>query len=578
MKLILKELQTPGLVRSMFVATPESDPKELWKTSAITILRDDTDEESVRKIMETSGLDKLVDEQRIILLFPNPIESSWNYSLDTNKPKDAEFIIALNESLNNGYFTEGWRSINDVHYLLGFDSGASMVNTLIAAYPSSPLAAAVCTIGGTMASEVLQRALYSPIPALIINGDTEAINYYIKSNKAENTEDADLFMCKFNQMQKVRISDAKVFSKELCNIMWDEFFSRIRRTNTTPEGDVDRRIIPEECGFVWHINDTQLGDNEGLSHDWLEHVPESVIENPDKKSPLIIFSHGMSDNPLKAADMIKLHEIGEREGFITVYPFSSDRYRWNLSMSEDMYDDVEYYLALIKYLKKTYPVDETRIYLSGFSNGAGMAMTFALAHPELIAAICPVDSTFPYATMKFFSPGDRKQPFITEVLKPGEEPRKPFMPNEDGDRNMAPLRAALAKQKTKEFRMPVLYFYGTRESEYPICDGSNQQLQYDFWKEFNNITIKETINSLEPDAVGVQGDEVYELFPCAEHPDHKFRQHVFHSNDDGCKDYYSIVLMYGKAHEVHPAEREMCWAYVSRFSRNQDGSLNDVKQ
>ena len=123
--------------------------------------------------------------------------------------------------------------------------------------------------------------------------------------------------------------------------------------------------------------------------------------------------------------------------------------------------------------------------------------------------------------------------------------------------------------------MPVMYFYGTRESEYPIRSGCNQELQYNFWKEFNNIPIKKTVDSMEPDAVGVLGDDFHELFPCAEHPEHKFTRHLFYSNDEGWKDYYNFILMHGKAHEVHPAEREMGWEYVSRFSRNPDGSLKE---
>jgi hypothetical protein len=68
-----------------------------------------------------------------------------------------------------------------------------------------------------------------------------------------------------------------------------------------------------------------------------------------------------------------------------------------------------------------------------------------------------------------------------------------------------------------------------------------------------------------------------ELTPCPEHPDHEYTQHIFYTNDPVPKDYYNFMLMHGKAHEVHPAERELGWAFVSRFSRNADGSLNDTK-
>lgn len=574
MKLFLKEIQTPGRVRSMYVATAESKPDVMLKPSSVTVLREGTDEDSAMEVIKAGGLEKLVDEQKLMLVFPNSIGGAWNYELKEELPKDAEFICAINESLNSGIFTEGFRVIHDVHYLLGFDSGASMVNTLVATRPSPLLAAAVCTVGGIMPVAATEKAVYSPVPAFIINGDKKAAEYYIKANKAEPTFDKELFVCPYNAQQKVRVLEASGFTSELCSIMWDEFFKRIRRTNTSPMGDVDRRIIPEECGFIIH-RDEPLGDNGGIGHWWIEHIPECVKKNPGKKVPLMLFSHGMSDNPLKAADMIKMHEIGEREGFITVYPFSCDLYKWNLNMSKDVYSDVDYYLALIARMKKEYAIDDERVYLSGFSNGAGMAMIFALAHPELIAAICPVDSTFPYAAMRFFKGGPREA-FITEVLKPGEEPKKEFMPNEDPNQNLAPLKEALERQKEKAYIMPVLYYYGTRESEYPLQPGCNQNLQYDFWKSFNGMPVKESVANLEPDAIGVPGDDITELYPSSEHPDHRYTKHTFYTIDG--KDYYSILLMHGKAHEVHPAERELGWAFVSRFSRAPDGTLTDKKE
>lgn len=45
--------------------------------------------------------------------------------------------------------------------------------------------------------------------------------------------------------------------------------------------------------------------------------------------------------------------------------------------------------SLIEYMKQTYPIDETRVYCSGFSNGSAMVQVFAMVHPEIVAAVCP---------------------------------------------------------------------------------------------------------------------------------------------------------------------------------------------
>lgn len=575
MKLLFREMQTPDGIRSAYIAVPDMPYDELWKSSSITVLREDDTEASAIEIIRKAGLEHIVDREKSVVAFPNPIGKAWKFSEDDEMSPDEKFINALScSALPGGQFSEGWRVIGDVHYLVGFGSGATLINVLAACHPSHALAAAICTVGGEMPESAIRRATWAPMPAYILNGDSAAIDYYIKANKADS-QGGGLYACAYNKLQKVLVSDKTDLDAEAGKIMWQEFFRIIRRTNTSVWGDVDRRIIPDQCNFEWHIKDTSLGDNGGLDHDWIEACPESVRKNPDKKVPLVLFSHGMSDNPLKAADMAKLHELGEREGFITVYTFSSDRFKWNLNLDPDLPSDIDYYLALIKYLKNKYPVDETRIYVSGFSNGAGMAMTFAFTHPEIVAAAFPIDSTFPYATMKFFRmPGGA--PYITRVAKDGEEPSYMSIPRmEDPEKNLAPMKAALERQKEKRYTLPVMYFYGTRESEYPIRKGCNQEITYNFWKEFNNIPIEPTVDDLEPEAVGVRGHKVVELRPCAEHPDHRFTRHIFYTNDPEPKDYYNFVLMQGKAHDVHPSEGELGWKFVSRFRRNPDGSLSD---
>lgn len=93
--------------------------------------------------------------------------------------------------------------------------------------------------------------------------------------------------------------------------------------------------------------------------------------------------------------MSRFHEIGEKEHFITVYPWSTNRAGWNMELLKDQADDLAYCKGLILYMLKHYPVDPSRVYLSGFSNGAGMAQTVAMIYPELVAALGHIDSNWP---------------------------------------------------------------------------------------------------------------------------------------------------------------------------------------
>ena len=143
---------------------------------------------------------------------------------------------------------------------------------------------------------------------------------------------------------------------------------------------------------------------------------------------------------------------------------------------------------------------------------------------------------------------------------------------------LAPLYRSLEAQKNREkpLRLPVMYFYGTRETEYPIRSGSNQELSMNFWKEFNGIPTSPIDDTLTGnDAVGVPGMEIRELHPDARYPEHCYTEHIFY-NDEGL-DAYHFMLMHGKAHDVHPVEAELGWNFVRRFTRDADGTLHDAE-
>ena len=148
-------------------------------------------------------------------------------------------------------------------------------------------------------------------------------------------------------------------------------------------------------------------------------------------------------------------------------------------------DDVAFSEALIRYMTAHYPVDPSRVYLSGFSNGSSQAMVTAMVHPGLVAAICPIDGNWP---------GER------------------IGPSEVDYEQIKPMALARRIQEKKDYRMPVWYTYGTREPSYPVYRGCTQQHQYDFWKWYNHVEVRPTppIEEPHPCGCGVEGDQVEE--------------------------------------------------------------------
>ena len=100
--------------------------------------------------------------------------------------------------------------------------------------------------------------------------------------------------------------------------------------------------------------------------------------------------------PLYGAEQSGWHDIADREDFIVVYPKPAVNKMWNVWDDPVLPSDHAFILALLAYLKDTYPIDETRVYVTGFSMGGMMTHSLACAHPELFAAAyvmsaCPQD-------------------------------------------------------------------------------------------------------------------------------------------------------------------------------------------
>jgi polyhydroxybutyrate depolymerase len=64
---------------------------------------------------------------------------------------------------------------------------------------------------------------------------------------------------------------------------------------------------------------------------------------------------------------------------------------------EDHVDDIGYLRALVDHVKKLVPVDEARVYVTGFSNGASMSHRAACEMSDVVAAIAPVSGANQFA-------------------------------------------------------------------------------------------------------------------------------------------------------------------------------------
>jgi polyhydroxybutyrate depolymerase len=128
---------------------------------------------------------------------------------------------------------------------------------------------------------------------------------------------------------------------------------------------------------------------DGLTRTYFIHVPPSY--DGSTPVPLVIVLHGYTGTAEGTAAMTAFTPKSDREGFIVVYPEGLNQ-RWNVGFGGLKFDtdDVGFINELINRLEQKYEINLSRIYVTGFSNGAMMSYLLGAELSDKIAAIAPV--------------------------------------------------------------------------------------------------------------------------------------------------------------------------------------------
>jgi polyhydroxybutyrate depolymerase len=146
------------------------------------------------------------------------------------------------------------------------------------------------------------------------------------------------------------------------------------------------RIALESCGF---------------QREYLLNIPLR------SGTPLVVFLHGTGATAAWADEETAWSALSARAGFALALPeglrpdqclppkFLTNPQRWNdgarsTPPGHPAADDVQFIADVIDNVRNRVGIDERRVYLSGFSNGAAMTFRAAVDLAQRIAAIAPV--------------------------------------------------------------------------------------------------------------------------------------------------------------------------------------------
>ena len=136
--------------------------------------------------------------------------------------------------------------------------------------------------------------------------------------------------------------------------------------------------------------------HEGELRQYLTYVPE-IYTSSGIARPLLFNFHGGSGSASGQVYTADFRPIADTANFILVYPQGTFGSTWNSSLPTNprtkmFVDDFGFVDAMIKKINSDYifGVDTTRIYATGYSNGADISLSLACVRSDKIAAVASV--------------------------------------------------------------------------------------------------------------------------------------------------------------------------------------------
>lgn len=212
----------------------------------------------------------------------------------------------------------------------------------------------------------------------------------------------------------VTIGEFDPMDGEFIEHVYADFLRRVRRQDS---GDIN--------ALRWFVTNAELGmdyhtlEVNGVTREFYVYVPTAFRGETDAALPLVVAFHGGGGSGEEFGTRTAWYKVAEEKGFICVFPTGSRRY---VSIQANNFTprsgwsaaDLPFFKAMYDFLLENYPVDATRVYTTGQSQGSMMSQEVVGAYPELLAAATACSTFTDFAAAEVTNP-DVKLPMMWSI-------------------------------------------------------------------------------------------------------------------------------------------------------------------
>lgn len=363
-------------VKTVFICAPQADA---------------VDEAHLEQFAERSGWKDALEEDGDLLIMP--VCDDWAKASE-------DLLMDIYQNYRNSFQAPGGKAIpgrngivwtwETMIYLVGYEEGADYTGQVLVKHPNMFAGTAFVNGGphnfqaGDLPSDHWLTSHPSAdykihnrdIPVAVwffgmYDKQPEAVSYFQKINKQTQ-----------NPAAQVRVMDHVMDEDHISDITLHQFFNHVIRWKNSPDGTL---------GYLSGKYDFYHGDLyqhhvvkvHGLSYLYAVHLPKGTTAEQLQNIPVVFSIHGRGEPAWLFAEKNGWNELADATGeFIAVYPDSPDNI-WTIERDRDAIK------AIVSDLSSFYSIDHSRIYLTGFSNGAVFTCQQMSTFPQLFAAASP---------------------------------------------------------------------------------------------------------------------------------------------------------------------------------------------